>query len=174
VRSIIKSTLVLSMLLGGVNGCVSTSDIHVAQESDPKANLSAYKTYQFIEESGVVAKSRSQAERYEDQRVAQTIELLINESLQKHGKRPTSKHPDFYVAYIGGSSDEAAKAHLNAKGKEMVAKHGNAALLILLIDAKSGEVLRVATAEAEAKHLPQEQMQQRLRFAIEKMLKGVS
>jgi len=45
---------IVALMIAGVTGCVSTSDIQVESAKSEKANLKGYKTYQIINESGVV------------------------------------------------------------------------------------------------------------------------
>jgi hypothetical protein len=151
-------------------GCVPTDDIDVESVTNEKANMQAYKTYQFLDDSGIVEGDGSLKKQKEDRQMAAVIEDVINEELQKKGKVPTAKKADFFVAYVGGSDDASVKVKLDAKGKQVVEKREEAALLILLIDAQTGAILRVATASAEVKHLPKEQTRERIVYAVKKML----
>jgi hypothetical protein len=161
----------------GVNGCVSTNDIEVESVTSDKVNLKGYKTYQFLEDSGIVEDDGSGKLKESDKKVAAMIEEIINEDLMKAGKHPAEKDPDFFVAYVGGTNTEAVKVKLDEKGKQIVEKAPEAApeaaLLIMLVDADTGEILRLATAEGEMKDLPPEQKRKRIEYAIKKMLKDI-
>jgi len=165
---------VSATLLIGMNGCVQTNDISVENMTNEKANLKAYKTYQFLDESGiVVADKDGKLHHDEDKKAAAMIEEIINTQLQKAGKVPTSKEPDFFVAYVGGTDKHAVETKLDEKGKKIVENIPEAALIILLIDAQTGAVLRISTAEGELKSLTPDDRKVRIEYAVKKMLKDI-
>jgi len=166
-------TLFSAVVILGVSACVPTNDIEVESVSNEKVNMQGYKTYQFLDDSGIIEEDGSMKTRQKDRQIAAMIEEVINEELQKKGKTPTAKDPDFLVAYVGGSNDEAVKVKLDKKGKQVVEKRAEAALLIMLVDAQSGAILKVATAEGEVKNLPMDQTRKRIEFAVKKMLKDI-
>jgi hypothetical protein len=167
------NVLVMAVVVAGLNGCVSTNDIEVESVTNEKVNLKAYKSYQFFDESGVV-KSDGKGKLVDgDKKIAALVESIINEQLQKKGKVPVAKDPDFFVAYVGGTDKDAVKVKLNDKGKEIVEKAPEAALLIMLIDAQTGAVLKVSTAEGELKSLSQKEQKARIEYAVKKMLKDI-
>ena len=166
-------SIVTAVMIMGVSGCVPTNDIEVENVSNDKVNMAGYKTYQFLEDSGIVEDDGSGRLKESDKEVAALIEEIINAELQKKGKMPTSKNPDFFVAYVGGSNLEAVHIKLDKEGKEIIEKKPEAALLIMLVDADTGKILRVSTAEGEMKKLPADQRRKRIEYAIKKMLKDV-
>ena len=167
------SVLLVSVMIAGISGCVPTNDIEVESVSNDKVNMSGYKTYQFLADSGVVEDDGSGKLKESDKKVAALIEEIINTELQKKGKKPTAKNPDFFVAYVGGSNLEAVSVKLDKKGREVVEKKPEAALLIMLVDANTGEILRLSTAEGEVKNLPADQKRKRIEYAVKKMLQDV-
>ena len=168
----ITSLLVGGMILG-MNACVQTNDIEVESVTNEKVNLQAYKTYQFLEESGIVV-SDGKGELVEgDKKIAALVEEIINRQLQKKGKIPVAADPDFFVAYVGGTDKDAVKVKLDKKGKKILESAPEAALLIMLIDAQTGAVLKVSTAEGEFKSLPQKEKRARIEYAVQKMLKDI-
>ena len=163
--------IILTMI--GMTGCVSTSDIKVERITNEKANMKGYKTYQFLDGSGVVEEDSEGRLQEADGKIAQMIEQIINDELHKKGKKPVAKHPDFYVAYLGGKESSAVMQELNNEGKMIVKKRPEAAMLLMLVDAQSGAILRLSTAEGEFKSLPDAQKRTRLTYAIKKMLKDI-
>lgn len=165
--NIMKVSLLTAALLG-FTGCVSTSDIKVENTKSDKVDLRGYKTYQFIEGSGVLQDGKKKKVN-----AAEEIEAQINAQLMKKGKTPVSKDPDFFVAYMGGSDMEAVKVKLDKNGKEVIEKSPEAALVLMLIDAESGAIIWMSTAEGEAKGGTKEEIKKRIDFAVKKMLNGV-
>jgi len=172
-RHIWIKALLTGVLLMGINGCVQTNDIEVESVNNEKVNLKAYKTYQFLDDSGIVKEDKNGKLQRSNSDVAALVEEIINEQLQKHGKKPTAKDPDFLVAYVGGSNKDAVVAKLDERGRQIVEKKPAAALLIMIVDADTGEILRIATAEGDLKNLPLEKKRERIEYAVKKMLAGI-
>jgi len=168
---ILKSVLILLAFVG-FTGCVSTSDIQVENAQSEKANLNGYKTYQFIEGSGF-AKDTSKERLTQNDSVSAEIEAFINTELTKKGKVATSKDPDFFVAYLGGTDREAVKKRVNKEGKDVLEKSPEAAMVLMLIDADSGDIIWMSTAEGDVNAKSKEEQSVRLKFAVKKMLQGV-
>jgi len=168
---ILKSTIATLMILG-VTGCVSTSDIQIEKAQSEKVNLDGYKTYQFIADSGIVKSTKSTGISKKIN-VSDEIEQMINSELAKKGKTPVSKNPDFFVAYLGGADMDAVKSKLNKNGKKTIEKSPEAALVLMLVDADSGSIIWMSTAEAEVKGGSADDFKKRLDYAIKKMLNGV-
>jgi len=78
---LLKSALA-ALLIVGVTGCVSTSDIHVEKAQSEKVNLEGYKTYQFIEDSGIV-ENKTSKKNFQKINIAEEIEEMINSELAK-------------------------------------------------------------------------------------------
>jgi len=168
---LLKGALAALMILG-ITGCVSTSDIVVEKAQSEKVNLDGYKTYQFIEDSGIVEDTRNSTIP-KNMNVSEEIEQMINSELAKKGKIPVSKDPDFFVAYLGGADMDAVKSKLDKNGKEVIEKSPEAALVLMLIDADSGSIIWMSTAEGEVKGGSADEIKKRLDYAVKKMLSGV-
>jgi len=168
---LLKGVLAALMIVG-ITACVSTSDIQVEKAKSEKVNLDGYKTYQFIEDSGIVEDTRNTTIQ-KTMNVTEEIEQMINSELAKKGKVPVSKNPDFFVAYLGGADMDAVKSKLDKNGKEVLEKSPEAALVLLLVDADSGSIIWMSTAEGEAKGGSADDVKKRLDFAVKEMLDGV-
>jgi hypothetical protein len=168
---IMKGALITLALIG-FTGCVSTSDIDIESVKSEKANLKGYKTYQFIEGSGF-AKDTSKKTLTQNESVSAEIEALINEELAKKGKVAVSKDPDFFVAYLGGTDRAAVTVKLNKDGKEVVEKTPEAAMILMLVDADSGDIIWMSSGEGDAKSNSKEDQSKRLKYTVKKMLQGI-
>jgi PBP1b-binding outer membrane lipoprotein LpoB len=168
--NLLKSVITV-LVIAGVTGCVSTSDIQVEQAQSEKVNLDGYKTYQFIADSGILQDKKDPASKKLD--VTAEIEDMINKELAKKGKVPVSKNPDFFVAYMGGSDMDAVKSKLDKNGKEIIEKSPEAALVLMLVDADTGSIIWMSTAEGEVKGGSAEDIKKRLDYTVKKMLNGV-
>ena len=169
---ILKGALVALMLVG-FTGCVTTSDISVSSEQSEKVDLKGYKTYQFIHGSGISDDAATKKILTNNDKLAGKIESLINEQLMKKGKVPVSNDPDFLVAYLGGADMEEVKSKLDKNGREVIEKRPEAALMLMLVDAETGSILWISTAEGEVKAVSHEEKRKRLEYAVKKMLDSV-
>jgi len=157
------------LMIAGFTGCTSTSDIQVEAMKSEKVDLDGYKTYEIIEGSGVVDGSQ----RTDNLDVDAEMQQMINTELAKKGKIRVTEDPDFYVAYAAGTDMDAVREKLDAAGKKTIEKRPEAALLLILIDAETGVIIGISTAEGEAKGLPAKEAKERLNYAIKKMLSGL-
>ena len=168
---LLKSALA-ALMIAGVTGCVSTSDIQVEKAQSEKVNLEGYKTYQFIDDSGIIEDTRN-TKVSKNMNVSDEIEHMINSELAKKGKPPVSEDPDFFVAYLGGADMDAVKSKLDKNGKETIERSPEAALVLMLVDADSGSIIWMSTAEGEVKGGSADEIKKRLEYAVKKMLDGV-
>ena len=165
---LLKGVIAVLMIVG-FTGCTSTSDIQVEAMKSEKVNLDGYKTYEIIEGSGVVDGTK----RADNLDVNAEMQQMINTKLAKKGKTLVTKDPDFYVAYAAGTDMEAVKEKLDEKGKKTLEERPEAAMVLILIDAETGVIIGISTAEGEAKGLPVKDMKKRLNYAIKKILSGL-
>jgi len=168
---IFKGAVFMLMLLS-LTACVSTSDITVKSEKSEKADLNGYKTYMILASSGIDKK-------YKDEKAEKglnaTVEInrMIDSELAKKGKVPVRKNPDFFVAYAAGIDRNAIKEKLDSKGKVTMHNIPEAAILLILLDAKTGSILWRSSAEGDMKDMPIEEKRERINFAIKKMLHNI-
>jgi hypothetical protein len=164
--------LVTALLLVGVTGCVSTSDIQVETVQSEKVNLKGYKRYKIVEGSGATEEVKEQ-KSLKGVDIDKKLKSMIEKDLAKRGKVEVTKNPDFYVAYLLGTDKEALKVKLDKKGKEAVENIPVAAIVLMFIDANSGEIIWMSTAEGEYKKLSREDKRKRLEYTLDKMLKNI-
>jgi hypothetical protein len=165
---LLKGAMVI-LMIAGITGCVSTSDIKTKTVKSVKADLDGYKTYQIVDGSGIVddTKSANVKELNADMR------QMMNTELANKGKTKVDANPDFYVAYAAGSDMEAVTMKLDAAGKVEVKARPEAGILLVLIDAQTGKIIAISAADAEAKNLPLKDTKKRLKYAINKMFEGI-
>ena len=162
---LLKSTII-GLIIAGFTGCAqNTSDIEVIALKSEKVNLEGYKTYQIMDESGVAIDSK-------DNNIDFNVEIqqIINTELAQKGKMPVTKNPDFYVAYLAASDMDAVKEKVNKEGQTTIESAPAAAMLMILVDANTAEMIYISSAEGDVKGLPVDQMKERLSYAIKKML----
>ena len=165
---ILKGAIAI-LMIAGFTGCVSTSDIQTKTVKSVKADLDGYKTYQIVEGSGIVDDTKSSATTDLNTEMRQ----IMNTELAKKGKTKVDENPDFYVAYAAGQDVEAVTMKLDADGKTTIEATPEAAILLVLVDAETGKIIAMSTAEGEAKDLSPEDTKKRLNYAINKMFEGI-
>lgn len=154
------------LIVGFTTGCVKTDDIEVVALKSEKVNLAGYKTYQILDESGFDKETQRKAELDINSELRQTV----NAELAKKGKVPVVDNPDLYVAYMGAADLGAIKEKVDDKGKVTIENAPKAGILLTLIDAHTGEIIYLSSAEGDIKNLPIEEKRKRLNYAIKKML----
>ena len=168
---LLKSALA-ALLIAGLTACAPTSDIKVETVRNAKADLKGYKTYEIIKESGAVDETKKE-EELKGVDVDAGLKEMIRETLAKKGKTEVTADPDFYVAYLFGTDMDALEVKLDKEGEATIKTIPAAAMILMLVDAETGSIIWLSTAEAEYKNLPLKEKRERMKFAIEKMLKGL-
>jgi len=168
---LLKSAIA-AVMIAGLTACVPTSDIKVETVKSEKANLKGYKTYEIIKESGAVEETKKE-KSLKGVDIDAGMKQLIRETLEKKGKTEVKGDPDFYVAYLFGTDMDAIQIKLDEEGMSTIKNVPEAAMVLMLVDAETGSIIWLSTAEAEYKGLPLEAKRKRMKFAIEKMLKGL-
>ncbi len=163
-------TIVTMFLL--IAGCASTStqDIMVETDSDPKANLSGYKSYAWLGAAAIVFDEEGQWEPPQFDADAE-IKFLIDRELRDHGMTEDSVNPDLVVAFAAGIDMDTIDLKTDPEsGLEALENVPSGALLVVLIDADTGLAIwaGVATAEIQENPTP-ESTKARLDYAVSQM-----
>ena len=166
--NVLKSVMI-ALMITGFSGCTSTSDIEVEALTSEKVNLDGYKTYEIIEGSGIV----DNTQRSDNMDIDAEMQQMLNTELAKKGKMLVNKDPDFYVAYMAGTDMDAIEEKINKEGKVTLHNRPAAGMILVLVDADTGAIIGLSTAEGEAKNLPAKEAKKRLHYAIKKMLGGI-
>ena len=166
--NVLKSVMI-ALVITGFSGCTSTSDIEVEALTSEKVNLDGYKTYEIIEGSGIV----DNTQRSDNMDIDAEMQQMINSELAKKGKMVVNKDPDFYVAYIAGTDMDAVEEKINKDGQKTLHDRPTSGMILILIDADTGAIIGLSSAEGEAKNLPAKEAKKRLNYAIKKMLSGI-
>ncbi len=165
-------TIVTMFLL--ISGCASTStatkDIMVETDSDPKADLSGYKSYAWLGAAAIVFDEEGQWEPPQFDADAE-IKFLIDRELREHGMTQDSVNPDLVVAFAAGIDMDTIELKTDPEsGLEALENVPSGALLVVLIDADTGLAVwaGVATAEIQENPTP-ESTKERLDYAVTQM-----
>jgi len=160
----LTKNIIIGLMIIGFTGCVSTSDIAVASAKSEKVNLDGYKTYEILKGSGMATEPITNLD------VDVELQRIITTELGKKGKVPVTVNPDFYVAYLAGADIDAIKVKIDKEGQESLKNVPAAAMILIIIDAKTGIIIGASTAEGEVKDLPLDDRKERLNYTIKKML----
>jgi hypothetical protein len=167
---------IVALMVMGVAGCaVKTDDIHAKAYKSEKANMDAYKTYQIVEGSGVdkdAAVNWVTADM-DINSINAELEKTVTDELTKRGKTQVSENPDMYVAYGAAADSEVIEAKLEKSGKAEIKVIPQAAMVLVLIDAKTHKIIWMSAAQGEAKALPADQRKKRVEYAVKKMIGGM-
>ncbi len=164
--------LLLAVLAFLLNACATslTSDIEVETESDPKANLAGYKTYNWLGSAGILNDPQGHW-KPPGFDVDMEIRKLIDSKLKAKGVSRDEKSPDLLVGYVIGVDMEAMELKKNPETSfETLQNVPKGALVVVLIDADTGFPVWVGQATANVRNSgSDEEVIKRLEYAINKM-----
>lgn len=171
-----KIILAIVVMAWMVTGCSTfpKDDIKVESETNPKVNLSGYKTYAWLTAVGIVEDAEGHWEPPKFDADAE-IEFLLNEALRKKGLTQASANPDLYVAYAVGVDMDALKLETDPDTKIKTLENvPGSALIVTLVDVETGYVSWISAATGEFKNLDPETAKKRLGYVIDTMFKDYS
>jgi hypothetical protein len=162
------------LLISLLSACAVTpdyaKDIEVKAESDPKVDLSGFKSYGWIGAAGII---NDQAGRWEPPSfdVDGEVRFQIDQNLRAKGLNENSATPELAVAFSIGLDMEALKTvRIEGSNKGMIENVPQGALVVMLVDAATMVPIWVGAARAEIQEgLDEETVKARIKFAIERM-----
>ena len=167
----IMSVAALSAVLCFSCASTPTSDIKVHSAADAKANISAYKSYAWDLNAGVI-QDRTGAWVSKDIDVQSEVQFLIDKKLRDRGMTQVQSSPDLLVALLI-LADVKELQQLKDKHGEVVGTLdpvGNGALVVELVDSQTGKTVWLSAAEGEVRGSNTvEVAKERLAYAVDKM-----
>jgi len=159
------------MLLAGCSS-VPTKDIKVEAEADPKADFSGYKSYAWLGAATIIDDPHGQWEPPAFDADAE-IKYQIDRQLRKRGMSEDSVNPDMIVAFAAGVDMDTLELKTGPEAKmDMVSNVPQGALLIVLVDSKSGFVIWAGLATSEIKGSTDMKIAKgRLKYAVTQLFK---
>jgi len=168
-KTIIK-LIMSAFLLILISGCGGlTQDIKVESATSQKVNLDGYKSYAWLAAVNLMVDQNSTYKR-RGYSINEYIKSQVNKQLLNNGRIESNSTPDFFISYVVGVNMDAVKEKVDDEGKKSLENIPEAALAIILIDAKTKEIIWLAAAEAtpNENHTDAES-KERIDFAITKM-----
>jgi hypothetical protein len=162
-----------AMIILFIFGCAAGfKDIKVDSTSDPKANLSSYKTYAWLGSAQIVWDEKGQWEPPQFDADAE-VKFLINREMRKLDMSEVNNDPDLFIGYAAGIDIDALDLKMESDTSAIKLENiPKAALVIVFIDAQTGFPIWVAEAEGNAAVKPDtETAKKRLDYAVKKMFK---
>jgi len=167
--------LSLSFLLT-LNACsmmgtsASNSDITFKTDVDPKANFKGYKSYAWIGSASILNDPNNQWKAPGFDANAE-IKFLIDKNLRDKGLTESSQNPDTLIGYALGINMTNLNYKENPdKSFKTLEAAPKGALVIIMVDAKTGIVIWASSAKADIQGNTGEAAKSRLSFAVKSML----
>ena len=165
--------LAFSMLLLTLTACSTvTKDIQVIAEADPKVSFSGYTRYAWLGSAGIMF---DEIGRWEPPKFdADTeVKFYIDRELRSRGLSESTESPDLLIAFAAGIDMDNIEYVKNAETKlETLENMPKGALMIVFIDANSGQPIWVGVAAADIKeNVDTETAKLRLNYAVTEMFK---
>ena len=166
-------SVVIGLVMVGMSGCVSTSDIKVSQSKIEKEDMKSYKTYMALTPKDMVLDSKGTWIPKNIDAHAE-IQHIIKAEMDKKGKYLVTSNPDFYVTYALGVDLDAIKSKINKKDQIKIENVPSAGLSIVFTDAKTHKIIWMSVAEGTLKQdLDREDRKKRAEHAIKQMLSNL-
>ncbi|MHC4553145.1 MAG: DUF4136 domain-containing protein [Planctomycetota bacterium] len=162
------------LLLTGCSSSVQTDDIRIATQTNPKVNMSGYKTYAWVGSAAVLRDPSGKWEPPEFDADTE-IKFLIDRELRSLGLSENVTVPDVVAAFAVGVDTEALDLKIDPETEMEVAENvPSGALLVVLVDPVSGYVVWAGAATAELMETPDTEMAKaRLDYVVTEMFKDL-
>jgi len=165
--------VLLSAFFITLSGCATvTGDIQVESELVPNVKWSSYKTYDWLSAFEAV-KDPNNSWKAPDIDITGDIKYLIDRELRNRNINSSAGVPDLAVSFFIGVDMEHKEHQLDPETKiKLNKKIPKGALVVVLIDVKSGEVVWMGNAVADIQeNASNDLVRQRLDYAINEMFK---
>jgi len=121
-------------------------DIKISAETDPKAQLSGYKTFAWLSSAEIVYDPKGQWEPPNID-IDSELEWLIGRELRNKGLTQVGANPDLMISYMSGVDMTAKELMKNSEQKmEIFENVPKAALVIVMVDTATGNPVWGAVA----------------------------
>lgn len=166
----------LMFIMAGIvlSGCkpVSTDDIKIQTQANPKTSFSEFKTYAWYGSSTIVNDPYGQWNPPSFDTDAE-IKGLIARQLSNRGMVEVQSKPDLLVGFSVGVNIPLYQIKMNPEAKMSILENmSNGGLMVVLMDTKSGYVNWAAMATAKVQKNPSSAtVKKRLEYAVTGMFK---
>lgn len=149
-----------------------TSDIEVETHANPDVNYNKYKTYAWVGSAQIVFDPIGQWEQ-PTLDMDEEVRFVINRELRARNINQVESQPDLLVGFAAGVDTTVLELKDDPKSdKKVLTNIPKAALVIALIDAKTGYAIWLGYAEADVQ--PQqtiENIRTRIDYAVSEIFK---
>jgi len=166
--------LLFSFSLLAACSTTPTDDIKIEAAADEDVNFSSYKSYAWAGAVGILKDPEGKWKQPKFD-IDKEIEFLMDREFRKLGLTETSGNPDMLVAYALGVDMSALKLKEDPKTKSPILKNiPKGALIVILVDAKTGYAMWVGQASAKIKQNPDMKIAKaRLDYAVTEIMKKI-
>ena len=164
--------IVAALTALGACSTVPTKDIEIVTNADQTVNFGAFQTYGWLASTGLIrdAEGRWSGAPFN---IGERIQYLVDQEFGKRGIQLNNADPELLVIYGIGVDMDNLDLKTDEKTDYLTATNVPAgSLLIVLVDARTGYTVWVASAEADIQDNPDEEtMKKRLEYAVSNMFK---
>ncbi len=169
----IRITFIASIMAGAflISSCVTlTNDIEVEIHANPDVDFSTFKSYAWVGSAQIVFDPVGQWEQ-PTLDTDEEVKFNINRELRDKGLIEVQSNPDLLVAFAAGIDMTFLELKEDPDSKkEVLTNVPKAALVIALIDAKTGYTVWLGFAEGDVQEQQSiENIQTRIDYAVRKI-----
>jgi len=169
-RKCFVAIVILTMFLSACVTTAPTADIEIATEVNSKANITGYSSYAWLGSAAIVNDRNGRWEPPQFDADAE-IKFLIDRKLRARGMSEDSIDPDVIVVFAAGIDMESIDLDIDTATNLAVMENVPlGALLVILVDARSGDAIWGGRATGEIQENSSQQViKKRLDFAVTNM-----
>ena len=170
-----KYSFLISLFVAAtfISSCATlTDDIQVETHADPGINYSKYKTYAWAGSAQIVFDPVGQWEQ-PTLDTDEEVRFVVNRELRAHGFNQVENNPDLLVAFAAGVDTAILELKEDpSSDKKVPTSAPKAALVIALIDARSGYVVWLGHATGDVQQQQTiENIRARIDYAVSQIFK---
>ena len=170
IKNLLSFSTIVSILI--ISSCATlTDDIEINTQSDENVNYSNYKTYAWAGSEKIVYDPIGQWEQ-PTLDTDEEVKYIVNRELRKHGMHQVETNPDLFVAYAAGVDTSVLELREDPNhDKEVLTNVPKAALVIALIDAKTGYTVWLGYAVGDVQQQRTiDDIRERIDYAVSEIL----
>ena len=148
-------------------------DIHVDAKSDPKARLSGYKSYIWLDDAALLLNDPKGEWQPPDVDISQEIKSNIGIELEKRGILLNTESPELTVGFFIGVDMQAIELKYDPDFDVDILKNApKAGLIVVLIDTTTNFVIWMGSVEADLhENISGDLVKQRVQYAVKQLFK---
>ena len=173
-KNVKKSIILMAVVALFTTSCnPEFKDIKVSAENEEGLDMSKYETYAWLGSAQIIHDELGQWDPPGEMDADLEIRSMITKQMNKHKLKINETNPDLLIGYAAGIDLNVVEANENVKTGSIDFKQTpKGALIISIMDAKTGNIIWLGVADADVRVKPKaNRAKRRLQYAVKEMFK---